>query len=112
MDNLWQALAALNLITIPAALYYFYRCRMLKDGVDAALAMVKHYHGGYYRMAALADTLRTYSRGLVERLNTLTETKPESVTRSKKKESRTTLPKATKGVLVGRGHGTVRRVKG
>jgi hypothetical protein len=59
----------LNLFTIPAAIYYFYRCRMLEDGVSKALHVVKHYHAGYYRMAALADTLRGYSRGLVKRIN-------------------------------------------
>lgn len=66
---MWQAVAALNLITIPAALYYFYRCRVLESGVEKALYTIKHYHNRYYRTAALADTLRTYAKGLVKRLN-------------------------------------------
>lgn len=65
----WQAIAALNLITIPAAMYYFYRCKTLEDGIRGALGVVKHYHTGYYRMATLAGQLRTYSKGLVVRLN-------------------------------------------
>lgn len=68
---LWQVLAALNFITIPAALYYFYRCRILEDGVFKAFHVIKHYHAGYYRMAHLSQTLRTYTKGLVRRINNL-----------------------------------------
>lgn len=69
--QLWQALAALNLVTIPAALYYFYRCRALEDGVTKAMWIINYYHAGYYRMAALSGQLRTYTKGLVKRINRL-----------------------------------------
>lgn len=67
--TLYQALACLNLITIPAAVYYFYRCKILEGGLDNAFKYIRMAHARTQRMAEVTAVMRDYIRGLVARLN-------------------------------------------